>query len=54
MKKKVIPLPESRAGRVCSDRFTLTELTWGGRDEVFIWRKVGLTEGVTLINIERG
>ena len=42
-------LCNNNSARACSDRLSLTVLTWlGERAKVFIWRKVGQVRRVTL------
>ena len=45
MRKTFTPLPESRAGRVCSDRLALTELTRLGAPKCLYGEKLARLEG---------
>ena len=45
MRKKLTPLPESRAGRVCSDRLASTELTRLGEPKCLYAEKLARQGG---------
>ena len=45
MRKRLTPLPESRAGRACSDRLALTQLTWLGEQKCLYGEKLARREG---------